>query len=150
MKRLLTIAVLLAAAGLQAESRKPDAESRRFCLCIGNSEGGAGTRPLRYAERDARRIHDILLRLGGVQRDDARLLLGAGAADVRRALAELGRAAAQAHAQGQQTVLIVYYSGHAKDGELRLGSSRLPLTELRAALQDSPADVRIGFLDSCQ
>ena len=123
---------------------------RRFALCIGNSEGGAGTRPLRYAERDARRIHDILGRIGGIATEDARLILGGDAADVRRALADLGRKAIAAKAAGEQTLLVVYYSGHAKDGELRLGSSRLPVSELRSALQDSPADVRIGFVDSCQ
>ncbi len=126
------------------------AEPRRFALCIGNLDGGAGTRPLRYPERDARRIHDILTRLGGVKREDARLLLGADSREVRRALGELSAAILRAKAEGAATQLVVYYSGHARDGDLRLGSSRLPLEELRLALASSPADVRIGFIDSCQ
>jgi hypothetical protein len=142
--RALLPALLLWASAAAAEA------PRRFSLCIGNAEGGPGTRPLRYAERDARRIHDILTRLGGVEPEDAKLLLSSSAADVRRALAELGQKAQAAKAAGQGTLLVVYYSGHAKDGELRLGSSRMPVSELRAALQESPADVRIGFVDSCQ
>jgi len=122
-------------------------EPRRFALSVGNSEGGSGTRPLRYAERDAKRIHDILVRMGGVRPDDARLLLGAEAGDVRRAMAELSDAASRA---GGPTLLLVYYSGHAKDGELRLGSTRMPVSEIRASLTDARADVRIGFFDSCQ
>ena len=123
---------------------------RRFALVVGDSQGGAGTRPLRYAERDARRIHAILTRLGGVREEDARLLTGADAGALRTAFAELSDKARKAKAAGDPTVFILYYSGHAKDGELRLGDSRLPLDELRTALRDAPADVRIGLLDSCQ
>src|SRR4051812_5224768 len=141
--RALCVAVLVAALPALAESR-------RFALVVGDSNGGAGTRPLRYAERDARRMHGILIRLGGVRPEDARLLTSASAFDLRAALADLSARAEQAKARGDETVLLVYYSGHAKDGDLRLGDSRMPLTELRDALKDAPADVRIGLLDSCQ
>src|SRR6202008_258808 len=70
--------------------------------------------------------------------------------DMRRALRDLEQRAATAREQGEETLLLVYYSGHAKDGELRLRDTRLPLAELRSHLQDAPADVRIGLLDSCQ
>ena len=138
------LALLLAAAG------SATAAERRFALVAGDSQGGAGTRPLRYAERDAKRIHAILTRLGGVRPEDARLLTGADAGEFRAALTELAARAAAAKAAGDQTLLIVYYSGHAKDGDLRMGDSRLSLDELRLALRDSPIDVRIGLLDSCQ
>src|SRR5262249_48111245 len=78
---------------------------------------------------------------------DARLLTSASADDVRRALDDLKARISQAH---EETVFFVYFSGHAKDGDLRLGDSRMPLSELRDALRDAPADVRIGRLDSCQ
>ncbi|MFL5440849.1 MAG: caspase domain-containing protein, partial [Myxococcales bacterium] len=117
---------------------------------VGDSYGGAGTRPLRYAERDARRIHGILTRLGGVRDEDSRLLTNADAREVLRGLDELSARSRAARDGGDETLLVVYYSGHAKDGELRLRDSRLPLSDLRAALQDAPADVRIGLFDSCQ
>lgn len=47
-------------------------------------------------------------------------------------------------------MLLVYFSGHAKDGALRFGAGGLPLAELREALQGAPADVRIGLLDACR
>jgi hypothetical protein len=123
---------------------------RRFALVAGEPDGGSGTVRLRYAERDARRIHEILTRVGGVRREDARLLLSEGASAFRRALADLSAASAEARAAGDRTVLVVYYSGHARDEALRLGSGRVPLEELRAALERAPADVRIGLLDSCR
>ena len=65
MNRLLPLALLVATGAARADVH-------RFALVVGDSQGGAGTRQLRYAERDARRIHAILTRLGGVREDDAR------------------------------------------------------------------------------
>ncbi|HET8542850.1 MAG TPA: caspase family protein [Anaeromyxobacter sp.] len=142
--RTLAIAIAVLAGGTAAASE------RRFALLAGEPDGGGGTVRLRYAERDARRMHEILTRVGGVRPEDARLLLSAGAGAFRRALDDLAAASAAARARGERTVLVVYYSGHAKDGALRLGGGRLPLDELRAALERAPADVRIGLLDSCR
>jgi len=139
----------LAAAALLLAA-PASAAVRRFAVVAGEPDGGAGTVRLRYAERDARRIHEILTRVGGVRPEDARLLLSQGAGAFRAALAELSKTAAAARAAGERTLLVVYYSGHAKDGALRLGSGRVPLDELRAALEKAPADVRIGLLDSCR
>lgn len=143
MNRALPLAILLVAGAARADVH-------RFALVVGDSQGGAGTRPLRYAERDAARIHGILTRLGGVQKEDARLLTGVDADDMRHALRDLEDRAAAARQRGEETLLLVYFSGHAKDGELRLRDTRFPLAELRTHLQDAPADVRIGLLDSCQ
>src|SRR5437588_12745050 len=105
LKRALCLAALLAAL-------PAGAAERRFALVVGDTKGGAGTRPLRYAERDARRMHAILTRLGGVRPEDARLLTAATAEEVRSALADLASRADQARARGDETVLLVYYSGH--------------------------------------
>jgi hypothetical protein len=137
---------LVAAAPLGARA----VEGRRFALVAAEPEGGPGTQRLRHAERDARRIHAILTRVGGVRGDDAALLLSEGARAFRRALADLSARAAAAQAAGERTVLLVYFSGHAKDGALRFGPGGLPLAELREALQAAPADVRIGLLDACR
>ncbi len=61
---------------------------RRFAVVAGNDEGGDDTRPLLYARDDARKIHDILTRLGGIRPGDSELLLNGKAADL---LAALGR-----------------------------------------------------------
>ncbi len=126
------------------------AAERRFALLIGEPDGGSGTQMLRYAERDARRMHAVLTRLGGVRADDARLLLSPGAGELRQALGELVERCRAARAQGDGTVLLVYYSGHAKDGALRLRETRLELSELKRLLEEAPADVRIGLIDSCR
>jgi len=138
-------AILLLLAALPA----PAAE-RRFAVVAGQPDGGPGTQRLRYAERDARRMHAILTRLGGVAEEDGLLLLSPDAGEVLQALDALTARSRAARARGDETLLLVYYSGHAKDGELRLGRSRLPLSDLRVRLEAAPSDVRIALLDSCQ
>ncbi|MDY7229795.1 caspase family protein [Hyalangium rubrum] len=140
---LLTLALLLT-TGAQAEPL------RRFALAIGNDEGGADTRPLRYAREDASKMHGLLTRLGGVAPSDARLLLNEEAQDVLSALASMEAQVKAARARGERTALFIYYSGHAKDGALRLGDTRLPFEALKQRLANAPADIRIAILDSCR
>ena len=97
----MNLALTICAAALLA-ALPALAESRRFALVIGEAKGGAGTRPLRYAERDARRMHAILTRIGGVRAEDARLLTGASAEEVRAALSDLSAG----HASGKLVVRV--------------------------------------------
>ena len=128
----------------------PAAALRRFALVAGNDEGGADTRPLRFARDDARKLHALLLRLGGVAPRDARLLLDAPPEDFLRTLAELEHESAAARARGERTELLVYYSGHAKDGALRMEGEPLALQTLKQRLAAAPADIRIAILDACR
>ncbi|WPB73845.1 caspase family protein [Archangium violaceum] len=141
---LVLVLALVLAAAVQAQPL------RRFALVVGNDDGGADTRPLRFARDDARKMHGLLTRLGGVEFGDARLLLDEDAGDFLRVLAELESGSRTARARGERTALIVYYSGHAKDGALRLGDSALDLESLKRRLLAAPADIRIAILDSCR
>jgi len=141
--RLGLLALLLAgAAGAQP--------LRRFALFVGNNEGGEGTRPLLYARDDARRLHDVFSRLGGVRTEDAMLLLDQGADDVSTALGELERRSRDARGRGERTALLLYFSGHAKDGALRLGATRLSLEAVKLRLAQGPSDVRVAVFDACR
>src|SRR6185295_17115232 len=111
---------------------------------------GRDTKPLVYATGDARKVHEILLQLGGVQADDARLLLNARPQDLLSALSELEARSAAARRRGDRTALLVYFSGHAKDGALRMGDGALPLDALKARLAAAPADIRLGIFDACR
>lgn len=122
----------------------------RFALFVGNNEGGEGTRALLYAHDDAKRLFDVFQRVGGVHGEDAMLLLDSRADDVLTALGELERRSRDAHARGERTVLFFYYSGHAQDGALRLGSSKLPLESIKSRLAAGPADVRVAVFDACR
>jgi hypothetical protein len=124
--------------------------TRRFALIVGNDNGGGDTRPLLYAGEDARRIHDVLTHYGFVSADNAVLLINGRADELQRALAQLQGRALQAKQRGDHTALVVYYSGHAKDGALRLGETRIGLDDLKARLRAAGTDVVVGIFDSCR
>lgn len=144
---LCALAVALVAPAARAQDTGP---THRFALFIGNNTGGDGTRPLLYATDDAKRLFDIFSRLGGVKSEDAMLLLDRDADSVLTALGELERRARDAKARGERTSLFFYYSGHAKDGALRLGDSTLPLESVKARLAQGPADTRVAVFDACR
>lgn len=143
-------AAVAAAAGLAWAAPALADDLRRFAIIAGNNRGGADTRPLRFAHEDARRLHDIVTRVGGVRREDAILLLEKTAEDLRRAFGALGPRMADSVGQGERPLLLLYYSGHAKDGALRLGGTAIALDEVKQMMGLSPAEVRIGFFDSCR
>jgi hypothetical protein len=135
---------------LVAANDSAAAGQRRFALLVGNDGGGADTRPLRYAAEDARKVRAVLTQLGGVAPSDAVLLVNQSANEVWRTLAGLEARIADARAHGDRALLIFYFSGHAKDGELRLGESRIRLDDIRGRLSSGMADIRVGIIDSCR
>ena len=92
----LLLAVTAAASPARAQAL------RRFAIVAGNDVGGGDTRSLLYASADARKVHDILTRLGGVRAEDATLLIGASASQLLSAIVSVetqrrrGRAARRA------------------------------------------------------
>jgi hypothetical protein len=128
----------------------PTGPIRKFALVAGNDDGGEGTRSLQYARDDAKKLYEILTRVGGVKENDAMLLLNSSADELLIALGELERRSKDARARGERTSLFFYYSGHAKDGALRLGSSALPMESVKARLAQAPADVRVAVFDACR
>jgi hypothetical protein len=148
MRRVAAVAALLGALVAGGSAR---AELlHRYAVIVGNDRGGADTRPLLYAGADAGKVYDILTRLGGVEPQDATLVVDGGSSDVLAALTRVGQLATAAAQRGEHTALFFYYSGHAKDGALRLGETRLPIDTLRGLVASAPVDVRIVILDACR
>ena len=153
MGRTLTRIVLVALVAVAATATASTARAqglRRFAIVAGNDTGGGETRALLYASADARKVYDILTRLGGVRPEDATLLTGATASQLLAALVAVEQQAAAAKQRGERTALFFYYSGHAKDGSLRMGETRIPIDGIKARIAASPIDVRIAILDSCK
>lgn len=134
--------ILLAASALAAVER--------WAVILGNNEGFANTRPLYFAEQDARKVHTVLTTLADVDEADVRLELGSSRNDILHVLAAIREPIAQAKARGDQTVLYFYYSGHGDGEQLQLGRTWLTYVELEELLLRSGADVRVAFVDACQ
>jgi hypothetical protein len=137
------------AAATAFAAPEAQAATQRFALLFAAHDGGSDLPRLRYAGRDAARLGDVLVDVGGFSPSDVVTLVDGDDDDVRAGLQALTARVADAHGRGDDVVVVVYYSGHASDGVLRLGSSRLPMAELRTRLQDTGADVRLAFVDAC-
>lgn len=148
-RRTILTAVLLLSVLLGAGNLK--AEVRRYAVIIGNNVGDAADPHLSFAEQDAREMREILRSFGGVADRDVRLLVGEDADTIRHELIvlndELRRLATD---PTLDTLLFVFYSGHADAQALHLGGTRLNLEEVRRLVSGSPARMRVLVLDACQ
>ncbi len=122
----------------------------RFALFIGNNVGDSSDGALRWAEEDARRIHRIFTKLGGVAPGRSVLLLGKDADRVRLELVRLKGQVEEANRHGYRSELLIFYSGHGDAEALHLGSSRLLLSDLRTQLDAVPAKVKVSVIDACR
>lgn len=147
VSRTLPCAVLLLAAFLLAFAGP--AEARRFALLVGNNLGGPDLDTLRHAEKDARRMADVLTRLSGFDPADVTLLAGVDSAGLEKAFGEM-RSRVSAPGAGLDALFLFYYSGHSDRAGLRLGARSYPLERLRDNLAAVPGQVRIGVFDACQ
>jgi hypothetical protein len=132
------------------------AYAQRFAVIIGNNVGHHQERPLEFAERDASRMADVLTSVGDVRPDQLVLVQGATAATARQALiATNERIRGQADRiagkpADEDSLLIVYYSGHSDAEALHLGDSSLSLSEIEGLVRGSSARIRVLIVDSCR
>jgi hypothetical protein len=124
------------------------AAPRRFALIVGSNEGDASEAVLRYGERDAQRVREVLTELAGVQRGDVLALVRPSADELAQAVRELGRRLQREAASSDQ--LLVYFSGHADEESLHLSGSRWPLAELSRFVRDAPVDMALLVVDACR
>jgi len=153
-RRVIVLGVLLMPllSARTVAAGEPGFQLVRFALVAGNNFGGGDVVKLRYAERDARRVADVLRRIGGVRTGNLKLLQARSGRDFLAQLERIERRIAKVKRQENRaiTVLMVYFSGHAKDGDLRFGKEKVSLEKIKQLLAGSEADVRIGVLDACR
>ena len=140
---LLTIFVLLLAVPAQAATV-------RLGLFVGNNIGFGDDEPLRHAEREAEDLAKVFQEMGGLARDRTVVLQGATAEVLQDAVARLEGRIREIDAQGDEVLLLFYYSGHATAEGLNLRGSTLAMEWVRRWLETSKARVRIAFVDACE
>ena len=149
--RVVTAALGLLAAIPHGASAQP--RIQRFTLVIGANIGGSDRPRLQYAVSDAERFARVLVELGGVSPENEIVLRQPKLRDVidgfDRLTSKVESARRSAAANGGRTEVLVYYSGHADEEGLLLGSDRYSYRTLRERLDQIPADVRIAVLDAC-
>ncbi|MGQ0503790.1 MAG: caspase family protein [Myxococcaceae bacterium] len=118
--------------------------SPRYALIVGSNQGAPRRPTLWYAERDATRVAHALTELGDFSPANVVVLRGPTPDEVRRTLQLL-----ESRATAQKALLFFYFSGHANATGLELGTQQLDFTELRRAIGNSRADVKVAIVDSC-
>ncbi len=146
MTRTLLLGMAVIAA-LVVAPRRATAQVQRYAVLIGNNSGYADEARLAYAEADARKVEGVLRDLGGFAAENITTLDGATPDAVRRALIAVNDRIRGAHGD---TLLFVYYSGHADADGLHLGRASLPHDEITKLVRGSPATIRLLVLDSCR
>ncbi len=144
----LILVVLLALVALSAAPAS--GAVRRFAVLVGNNEGSPGMHSLYFAEDDALKMQQVLTHSGGYRAEDITLLLNQRRNDLTAAMVAVRDDIAVAEANGDETLFLFYYSGHADDTRLQLGSTYLLYELLDGLIERSGADVRLAFLDACQ
>jgi hypothetical protein len=148
MMRALCGLLLLLLLPSTATAQEP-ARFRRFAFLAGANDGGAGRARLRYATSDARAVSRVLTEMGGVRPADLIFADEPDRSEFLRQLERLRQTVTAARNPDVRSELIFYYSGHSDEEGLLLRGERLPYSELRARIEQIPADVRVAVLDSC-
>ncbi|MEZ4271534.1 MAG: caspase family protein [Myxococcota bacterium] len=126
------------------------AATKRLALLVAHPFGSEDLLPLRYTAHDVDRMRDVLELLGDFAPEDVVISFGESAEEVEQRLHEMRQRIHDIKQTGDSTLFVFYYSGHAKDGALRLGASRLSLGRVKSLIEETNASLRIALLDSCR
>jgi len=142
---------LLAALATSSTAARAVADTQRLAIIVGNNAGTGRAPALRFAQRDAERMADVLVEVGGLARADVELLRGASVGELRGALERMrARVAAIQAGATRNVVLLFYFSGHSDGQSLELGPDLVRFSEVRGWLEATGAAVRLVILDSCR
>ncbi|MBN1577810.1 MAG: caspase family protein [Chitinispirillaceae bacterium] len=118
----------------------------RFALLIGNAHGGSDVVTLKFVDNDLKAIRSTLSGYCGFSRENIISITGKGPAEVDEALDRLRCVLPE----GEENLLLLYYTGHADQENLKMGETRFPITEMKSRFSAFPASIRIGIFDACQ
>lgn len=128
---------------------QPTTPTRRVALIVGANDGGPGRVKLRYAGSDAKALSRVLAEVGGIDRRDAFVLIDPSPTQFLDGFRWAQDRVSRARASGERVQFLFYYSGHADDRGVHLGTSQVDYPRLRTLIHGVDAHVRLGLLDSC-
>lgn len=139
-----------ALAALLAVVAAPPVQAGRHAIVVGVNDGAPPDLPLSFAEDDADRVADLLTSLAGFEPTETTVLRSTDAETMRRAIVRQNERIRVGDDDDDESVLFVYYSGHADASALRMGGTRFAFEELQALVRGSPARFRVLVVDACR
>jgi hypothetical protein len=144
MRKIFFAFSLVFAAFLYAAPQKIE----RFLLVAGANNGGTDRVKLRYAESDANSFAEVLSQMGGIDKSNILRVSDPSVKTMQNSFSEIEKRLQNKKSDTRKEVL-VYYSGHADDKGLRLGSEIYSWADFRKSVNNLNADVKIAVLDAC-
>lgn len=134
---------------LNASANANNARINRYVVAVSANYGGEGRPTLRYAESDAKSFAQVLKDMGGVNPQNVLQVKEPSVASLQKELDKLDKKIAENKSSSGRDEVLVYYSGHADDKGLRLGSEVYAWKALRSRIDALHADVKIAVIDAC-
>ena len=138
--------LLVALLSLPAEAKSP----RRVAVLISAPQGYADEGRLSFSHADAERIRDTLVELGGFEPKDIWRLKSPSPGEVDRAMDEVSTSVRSSPQVADESLVLVYYSGHGDSESLHLGTEAYALERLRARVEAVEAGLRVLVVDACR
>ncbi len=123
-------------------------QAQRWAVVAGHNLGTERT-TLKFAEEDARRVGQALIRPGQFDPQRVKVLLGPTPEKFLATIHKVAQMANQAPPVSG-SVLFVFFSGHGDGNHLILGNDKLGIQELKEALNETNMDVVVLVLDACK
>ena len=144
MSRILSIltALLILPGVLAAEEGKVV----RVAVVVGNNLGATQQEELKFAESDASRMRDVLLKLAGFKEDNVYLLLGRDHDELEQALQDVE---VRFEGTDAQLFFLFYFSGHSDGYHLEMNGEPVSFAVVRKWLRNTGAKVTVVVLDAC-
>ncbi|MDR2900850.1 MAG: caspase family protein [Treponema sp.] len=149
MKRTSFFLMIMLAVAIQGIFAQVDGTTKRYGLFIGANNGGQERETLRYAVSDAKAVSKVFLDMGGIQTQDAILLVEPSVREINQQINFISQQLNSAKKSYKRTELVFYYSGHSDEDGLLLNRERYDYKALRDRINGLPSDMRIIILDSC-
>ena len=147
MKAMFYIALSLAAMFLAAPAQS---SVQRFAVFVGSDRGLRDEVPLKYADRDARQMAEVMGNSGTFSKDGIYLLPNPSLSEVRAVLQEVRARVKQAAKSGNESMVMVYMSGHGQNGAVHISGQRLTLEEIHDYFGSLESGLKILIVDACE
>ncbi|MCB9637361.1 MAG: caspase family protein [Myxococcales bacterium] len=128
-------------------------ETISLAFLFGQNDAGRKIKSLRYAETDVLKMRSVLLQNAGFRPDDIWSVRGATVQRVRNTMQLIRRrvgALRKRWGRSKHLVILLYYSGHARQGKLLLGRESMEFSEIQQFLRGLAVDVRLAIVDACE
>ena len=147
MKAMFYIALSLATVFLV---NPVQSSVQRFAVFVGSNRGLYNEPALKYADRDARQMAEVIGNSGTFNKDGIYLLPNPSLGEVRSVLDEVRDRVKQVAKSGNESVVLLYMSGHGEGGAVHIAGQRLSLEEIRDYLSSLQSGLKILVVDACE